>query len=280
MENVTSRLELEAAVATHRLLGKTIGFVPTMGALHAGHGALVKQAAKENDVVVVSIFVNPTQFNNASDLANYPRTPEQDAALLKDAGAHIVFSPSVKEMYPDSPTTMPVELSNLSTVMEGRFRPGHFQGVVEIVRRLFQTVQPHRAYFGEKDFQQLAVIRHFVERENIPVEIVPCETVREPSGLAMSSRNMRLSDAQRKAASAISKALYWLRDSGKKYSLSDALKKASESIESDTGLKIEYLEVADEKNLQPAKEWKPGQRAFAAVFAGEIRLIDNVSLNK
>ena len=278
MKVISQKTELTAALLPFRNRQASVGFVPTMGALHAGHIDLVKRAVKENEVAVVSIFVNPTQFNNATDLERYPRTPEADRNMLENAGAHFLFSPEAEEMYPGSMDLPHLDLGELETVMEGKFRPGHFQGVAHIVWRLLDAVRPTRAYFGEKDFQQLAIIRHLVRMQKLPVQIIGCPTVRESSGLAMSSRNMRLSDAQRNEAAVISKALYWLKNSGKKYSLADAIRKASDSIENATGLKVEYLEVANENTLRPATEWGPDLRAFAAVFAGDVRLIDNVAL--
>src|SRR4030095_6679172 len=191
MKILTKKQEIVTALAPTWQKKASIGFVPTMGALHAGHKALVRRSMEENEVTVVSIFVNPTQFSQASDLEKYPRTPEADKNMLEQTGATFLFSPSTDEMYPGGTALQDISLGNLESVMEGVYRPGHFQGVAHIVRLLFETVQPHRAYFGEKDFQHLAVIRRMVQMEKLPVEIVPCPTVREASGLAMSSRNMR-----------------------------------------------------------------------------------------
>ena len=279
MQIVTTKKSLSESLKPLRDSGKTIGFVPTMGALHNGHIGLVKRSVAENDITVVSIFVNPTQFNNAGDLDNYPRTPEADARMLEEAGANFLFLPSVDEMYPSGAVSEPVELGALETVMEGAFRPGHFQGVATIVKRLFDAVQPRCAYFGEKDFQQLAVIRHLVKREGIRIDIIACPTAREASGLAMSSRNMRLGNGLKQEAAFISKALFWLKDSGRSFPLPDALQKAAKLIELPGHLKVEYLEIAEADTLQPVKQWteKP-LRAFAAVYAGDVRLIDNVAL--
>jgi pantoate--beta-alanine ligase len=194
--------ELKELLQQHRQEGKTIGFVPTMGALHKGHITLVERCVAENDICVVSIFVNPTQFNNHEDLRLYPRTPEEDYELLRSTGTDVVFAPSVEEIYP-GPDIRIFDFGLLDKVMEGAFRPGHFNGVAQVVSKLFAFVEPHKAYFGEKDFQQLAIVREMVKQQELPVEIVGVPTVREQNGLAMSSRNQRLSVEQREHASEI-----------------------------------------------------------------------------
>jgi len=289
MKICTTKKELAAELDVYRLKKRTIGFVPTMGALHEGHLSLVKRSRSENDLTVVSIFVNPTQFNNAQDLKNYPRTVEADVKMLAAAGVDFVFEPSVDEMYPTKGSAFNVSATDkedyrfgeLETVMEGKFRPGHFKGVAQIVRRLLELTKPNKAYFGEKDFQQLAVIRKLVQDFSLPVEIIACPTLREPTGLAMSSRNMRLTPEQHREAAVISKALHWMKYTGQSYDLAEAIRHAVNMIESSGSLKVEYLDVADSVTLQPLKQWNdPGtMRAFAAVQAGEVRLIDNVSLS-
>ena len=207
MEIVHTIKDLQAGLSAMRAQGKKVGLVPTMGALHTGHASLVKRCVAENDAAVVSVFVNPTQFNDRNDLIKYPRTPEADCRLLEECGAAFVFAPAVEEMYPE-PDTRRFSYAPLDTVMEGAFRPGHFNGVCQIVSKLFDAVQPDRAYFGEKDFQQLAIIREMVRQMSYPLEIVGCPIVREEDGLALSSRNARLSAEERKNALKISQTLF------------------------------------------------------------------------
>jgi pantoate--beta-alanine ligase len=274
--------DLKDALSINRNSEKKIGFVPTMGALHEGHLALISEAKKENDVVVVSIFVNPTQFNNADDLKNYPRTFEADKAHLKKAGTDYLFFPSVEEMYPNGETeNQNYRFGELENVMEGKHRPGHFKGVAQIVSKLFNIVNPDNAYFGEKDFQQLIIIRELVKKMNFLIKIIGCPTVREPDGLAMSSRNILLSTTERRKAPEISKALIFVRDHWQQFSVKEIQQKAIDKIESATGGRVEYLEIADEAKLQPVDTWdfsKP-LRVFTAVKLGKVRLIDNISLN-
>jgi pantoate--beta-alanine ligase len=273
--------ELRSTLTEFRKLNLKTGFVPTMGALHEGHISLVRRAKEENDRVVVSIFINPTQFNNPEDLKRYPRMPEKDFGLLQKANADLIFYPEVKEMYPEgSAEKSGYDFGSLEKVLEGAFRPGHFKGVAQVVSRLFEIVNPDRAYFGEKDFQQLAVIRELVRQKNFKVEIIGCPTVREPDGLAMSSRNLLLSPEMRKEAVKISEALFFVRDHQKTIPLHDIRKKAIELIEASGKMKVEYLEIAEAKTLQPVSRWEDGSdlRCLAAVQAGNIRLIDNVQL--
>ncbi len=261
--------------------GLKIGFVPTMGALHQGHISLVEKAKKENQKVVVSIFVNPTQFNNPDDLKKYPRMPETDFKLLERAETDVIFFPDENEIYPPGyQKAEEFNFGNLEKVMEGKFRPGHFKGVAEVVSRLFEIVTPHRAYFGEKDFQQLAVIRELVRTKNFPVEIIGCPTIREADGLAMSSRNLLLSAEMRKEAAKISKALFHFREQWKSKPLAEVKKEAISMIESSGKLRVEYIEVADAKTLELLDVWNGSitQRCLTAVQAGNIRLIDNVQL--
>lgn len=258
---------------------KRIGFVPTMGALHDGHLSLIRKAGNENDLVVVSIFVNPTQFNNPEDLKNYPRTIEEDLKKLDTTKADVIFNPDENEMYNSNRKfRIPYTPAKIAEVMEGEFRPGHFQGVVQIVSILFQIVNPDRSYFGEKDFQQLAVIRQMVKDEKFRSEIIGCTTVREQNGLAMSSRNMKLSKDGFENAADISKALNYIRDNWKKHKPEELKKIAVDMVNSNPLLKVEYIEIADETDLKKVKSWDEHEhvRCFAAVFCEGVRLIDNV----
>jgi len=257
--------------------GLSSGFVPTMGALHEGHLALIRRAARENDFVTASIFVNPIQFNNPEDLAKYPRTLEDDLEKLKKAGCNLVFVPEVAEMYPEPSTTI-YDFGMLDKVMEGKFRPGHFNGVAVVVKRLFDIIQPGRAYFGEKDYQQLQVIKALVRQQDLEVQIVPCATIREPDGLAMSSRNVRLTPEQREAAPCIYQALKDMREFASHLSVAESCIRAVKQIEAEGVLTVEYLEVADAYTLLPVNHWTEASKviAFIAVHAGSVRLIDNL----
>lgn len=267
------RNELEAV----RKQGKTIGLVPTMGALHEGHASLVKKAVKENDVVVISDFVNPTQFNDKNDLLKYPRTLEADCKLLEENGASYVFAPSVEEIYPETDTRQ-FSYAPLDTVMEGKYRPGHFNGVCQIVSKLFLIVEPNKAYFGEKDFQQLAIIREMVRQYPFNIEIVGCPIVREHDGLALSSRNARLSSEQRNQALQISKTLFSSCEFGKSHSLADTKSYVENKIEESEGLRLEYFEIVDGNTLQTVSNWDDSDYIVGCitVFCGEVRLIDNI----
>lgn len=257
--------------------GQTIGFVPTMGALHQGHAALVRRSVAQCDVTVVSVFVNPTQFNDAADLDRYPRTFESDKALLEQLNVDVMFFPSVEEMYPDGRNfRSSFELDGLDELMEGPNRPGHFNGVVQVVLRLFELVNPDRAYFGEKDFQQLAIIQHMVRKLALPIDVVGCETVREPDGLAMSSRNVRLSSNGRRIAPLIHGTLIQLRSDMAKVGLIDARQRAVARIQSEPALELEYLELVDSKTLQPATDQSEHIQACIAAWLDEVRLIDNL----
>ena len=256
-----------------------------MGALHRGHLALLKRAKKENNIAVSSIFVNPLQFNDKKDLEKYPRTLEKDSEMLKGVGCDVIFAPSAEEMYPaeskansEKPTAF--NLGDLDKVMEGKQRPGHFQGVCVVVKRLFQIVQPDKAYFGEKDFQQLAVIKHMVKTLGIPVQIIPCPTVREADGLAMSSRNTLLGFDERRSAPLIFKTLSAAKEKMKNTQVAELKKWAEEQINESPFLKTEYFEIVDSETLQPITEYRSGQtlRACVAVKAGAVRLIDNIAL--
>lgn len=260
--------------------GATIGFVPTMGALHEGHLSLVEKAKKENEIVVVSIFVNPTQFDNADDLVNYPKTLEKDLSLLKAANCDIVFTPSPEEIYANDIQSQSFDFDGLEFQMEGKFRAGHFNGVGTIVERLFEVVKPHKAYFGEKDFQQILIIRKMVEKRNLPVKIIACPIHREQDGLAMSSRNMRLTTAQRAAAPFIYETLKKAKIKFGTKNASEVLNWVENEFKNHPILRLEYIEIADEETLLPVETKNPSKkyRAFIAVFAGNVRLIDNISL--
>lgn len=282
MQIISTKQDLinHCAACTHQ--GKTIGFVPTMGALHSGHASLVKRACAENDVCVVSVFVNPTQFNNKEDLEKYPRNITSDANLLANLGVHFVFAPTPEEMY--SQEEMKQEFSfdfaGLDQVMEGKMRPGHFNGVVQVVSRLFDLVNPTRAYFGEKDFQQLAIIHHMVERSSLSeryvgLQIVDCPIVREESGLAMSSRNERLSDKERATAVAISQTLFASQQWAKQASVEEVQQRVIDTINAVDGLEVEYYEIVDKNTLQPTNCWDNAV-GCVTVYCGPVRLIDNI----
>lgn len=269
-------------VATLLKEQKTVGFVPTMGALHKGHLALVERALNENDNVVVSIFVNPTQFNNAEDLVNYPRTLEADVAILSELSTDIiVFAPAPQEVYGEQMVSTNYDFEGLENEMEGKFRPGHFDGVGTVLKRLFEIVSPTRAYFGEKDFQQLQIVKKLVEIEKMSVQIVGCPIYREESGLALSSRNKRLSKQQLEASPLIYKTLKQVkRDFGTK-NVIELNEWVSEQFKNNEILELEYFEIAKTSDLKSVTEKQKNikYRAFIAAFAGEIRLIDNIALN-
>lgn len=277
MEIVHSIKDLQAKLAALRAQGKTVGLVPTMGALHAGHASLVKRSVSENDATVVSVFVNPTQFNDKNDLEKYPRTLEADCSLLEQCGAAIVFAPSVEEIYPE-PDTRQFSFAPLDTVMEGVYRPGHFNGVCQIVSKLFDMVKPDRAYFGEKDFQQLAIIREMVRQMKFPLEIVGCPIVREEDGLALSSRNARLSAEERQNALKISQTLFESRSFAIDHTVAETKQFVENAIENAPGLRLEYFELVDGNTLQQIENWNDTDYAVGCitVFCGDVRLIDNM----
>lgn len=272
---------LEDAVSTLKAQGKTIGLVPTMGALHEGHISLVNRCRKENDVVVVSVFVNPTQFNNKEDLRTYPRNPEADKELLTKAGADIVFMPTPEEVYPE-PDTRVFNLGAVAEVMEGAKRPGHFNGVAQIVSKLFMMVRPDRAYFGEKDFQQIAVIRSMVRIEGFKLDIVPCPIVREADGLAKSSRNVRLTPEMRKIAPNIAKILHESINFAKSHSVAQTQQYVVDSINSFDGMEVEYYEIVNGDTLQAISDWNECSHIVGCVtvYCGDVRLIDNIAYSK
>lgn len=277
MKVVHTIKELKEELLPLRQAGKSIGFVPTMGALHRGHASLVERSAAENDVTVVSIFVNPTQFNDKNDLENYPRTLDADCRLLEACGAMLAFAPSVGEMYP-VPDTREFSFAPLDTVMEGACRPGHFNGVAQIVSKLFYAVEPHKAYFGEKDFQQLAIIREMVRRLGMGVHIVGCPIVRESDGLAMSSRNTLLTAGERERALVISRTLFASLDFAKNATLSETKAFVENAINATEGLELEYFMIVDGNTLQPLEAWEESDYPVGciALFCGKIRLIDNI----
>ena len=277
MKLVHTIQELRAELDIQRKAGKKIGFVPTMGALHEGHASLVRRAVAENEIVVVSVFVNPTQFNDKNDLLKYPRTLEADCELLEKEGTAYVFAPSVEEIYPE-PDTRQFSYAPLDTVMEGKFRPGHFNGVCQVVSKLFMMVEPDVAYFGEKDFQQLAIIREMVKQMNFPLQIVGCPIVREADGLALSSRNARLSDEQRKQALEISQTLFKSVEYAASHTLEETQNFVEESIAAAEGLELEYFEIVNGMTLQKIASWEDTDYVVGCitVFCGEVRLIDNI----
>ena len=257
--------------------GKAIGFVPTMGALHEGHLDLMRRAKKENDILVVSIFVNPIQFNNPDDLKKYPRDLEKDKKSLEEINCNLLFTPDVDEMYPDV-VDYKYDFGKLENVMEGAFRSGHFNGVAIVVKKLFDIIGPDKAYFGEKDYQQLAIIKKLVEMENIPVQIVPCPTIREKDGLAMSSRNERLTAEERAIAPFIFQALNDAKSHISEMVPGEIKFRLQNQFADQPQFELEYFEIADDRELQPVINWNqaPGIRGFLAVQLGNVRLIDNI----
>ncbi|MBP3228026.1 MAG: pantoate--beta-alanine ligase [Bacteroidaceae bacterium] len=272
--------KLQAVLSEARQGGRTVGLVPTMGALHAGHASLVTRCVAENDICVVSVFVNPTQFNDKNDLASYPRDLEADCTLLRSIGAHVVFAPTVEEVYPE-PDTRQFSYPPVDTVMEGARRPGHFNGVCQVVSKLFQYVQPERAYFGEKDFQQIAVVRAMTRDLRLGVDIVACPIVREESGLALSSRNQLLTASERATAATISRTLSesigWKKSGAK---VAEVEARVVETIDTTAGLRTEYYQIVDSDTLQPVADWESAKGIVGCitVYCGSrpVRLIDNI----
>jgi len=261
--------------------GASLGFIPTMGALHKGHLSLINRAKLENNFIVVSIFVNPTQFDNKQDLLKYPRTLKKDLALLESVDCDFVFAPSVQEIYNDNIGVSQFDFDGLEFEMEGKHRSGHFNGVGTIVKKLFEIVKPTRAYFGEKDFQQLQIIKKLVQTNKIPVQIIGCEIYRENDGLAMSSRNTRLTKVQRNEAIFIYKTLNEAKEKFSNNSITEVIKWIENEFAKNAILELEYFEIANIKTLKSAKRKssKSNYRAFIAAFAGDVRLIDNIALN-
>lgn len=270
--------ELQDYLSDARRKGWTIGFVPTMGALHQGHLSLVEAAQQQTDLTIVSIFVNPTQFNNPADLENYPRTEEQDLKLLAQQQCDVVFMPDFSAIYPEDYQTIDLNLHPIDVVMEGKFRPGHFKGVINVVYRLFEILQPNCAFFGKKDFQQVALIKAMVRRLNLPVKIIACDTLRETSGLAMSSRNIRLSSEERIQAVVLYQTLALGQQLALEYTPAETLQFML-GFFGKSGLKLEYLEIVEPSSLFPlSDEWVPGATACIVAYCGSVRLIDNMEL--
>lgn len=282
MEIIRTVKELKQAVTNAKAQGSKIGLVPTMGALHAGHVSLIERARRENNFVVVSVFVNPTQFNNPTDLKTYPRTEKADCEKLEAAGVDVAFIPSVEEIYPE-PDTRVFELGPVADVMEGAMRPGHFNGVAQIVSKLFEMVKPDRAYFGEKDFQQIAVIRKMVELCGFKLEIVDCPIKREDDGLAMSSRNVRLTADQRKVAPMIHKILTESVQYAKDHTVDETIKLVTDELNKVEFMDVEYYQIVDPLTMQPIAQWddtKLNPVGCITVYCGDVRLIDNIKYTK
>lgn len=272
LQNFLSRPEISST---------SVGFVPTMGALHEGHLSLIRRSKKENDITVCSIFVNPIQFNNQDDLTGYPRMIEQDSKLLVREGVDLLFAPEADEMYPSGEKPyLDLDFGKLDRVMEGKYRPGHFNGVAIVVKKLFDIVKPTRAYFGKKDFQQLTIINHMVQLLRLPVEIVACETVREPDGLAMSSRNLRLTISEREVASQIYDVLMYTKANAGSMPVKKLQLLAHKRLESNPLFRIDYFEIVDKQTLLPVSSWDHPENIIActATYLGDIRLIDNLEL--
>ena len=270
--------ELRSFVTEERKQGHRIAFVPTMGALHEGHLSLVRRALKENDCCIVSVFVNPTQFNNPRDLETYPRTLDADSRLLASIGTTALFAPEVETIYPE-PDTRVFHVGAVAEVMEGKYRPGHFNGVMQVVSRLFDLVQPDCAYFGEKDFQQIAVLRAMAREIKSPVEIIACPIVREEDGLARSSRNTLLSEEGRAQAPNIYRILSESRTWSKELSPKAVIERATQLLDAIPTLRVEYFEIVDADTLQPITRWEdsPKPHGCITVHCGEVRLIDNIA---
>ena len=287
MQIITTKADLERCIQACKAKGQTIGLVPTMGALHEGHASLVRKCVSENNITVVSVFVNPTQFNNKEDLAKYPRSLERDAELLDSIGANFVFAPTPEEMYSadEMNNTFRFDFGGLDQVMEGKMRPGHFNGVVQVVSRLFYLVKPDRAYFGEKDFQQLAIIHFMAERSELAgtfgnLQIIVCPIVREQSGLALSSRNERLSADEKQTALAISRTLFeslnWAKQPGA--TVANVQQRVIDTINAVPGLEVEYYEIVDQSTLLPTDTFNHAI-GCVTVYCGPVRLIDNMKYN-
>lgn len=276
MKIITTASEMIEFSAAQKAATATIGFVPTMGALHEGHVSLIRAAKEHNDKVIVSVFVNPTQFNQASDLENYPRTFNEDKEVLEREGIAVMFFPSVEEIYPDS-TSPNYDLDGLDLGMEGPNRPGHFNGVVQVVTRLFDLTAPTNAYFGEKDFQQLAIIKHMTDKLGYSINIIGCPTLRQPDGLAMSSRNTRLSREGKLSATHINKALFSIKSLIREgQTLSKAIDSAKANLSVNSNLELEYIEAVNPITLQPATNEDSGVQVCIATWVEGVRLIDNM----
>ncbi|WP_339845654.1 pantoate--beta-alanine ligase [uncultured Dokdonia sp.] len=282
MQAITAHKQISKIVHQAKSNGKSVGFVPTMGALHHGHASLIDYALKDCALIIVSIFVNPTQFNNASDLDKYPRTLDKDLDFLAHYGDKVaVYAPTATEVYGNEVSSTPYNFGAIEKVMEGEHRPGHFDGVGTVLNLLFRQVSPDKAYFGEKDYQQLAIVRKLVEKEKLPLEIIGCPIHRQENGLAMSSRNARLTENQLAIAPFIYEVLQYVKNNFDTHSALQLRKYVSAAFEKKEGLDLEYFEIANIKNLSTLSRKRKNQqyRAFLAVYAGEIRLIDNIALN-
>ena len=280
MKVLRNKKTLVDYIERHKEMGKKIGFAPTMGALHLGHISLYETAKKENDEIISSIFVNPTQFNNPDDFEKYPQTLENDLKLLEKAGVDAVYVPKAIDIYPEVLKSKHYDFDGLDNEMEGKYRPGHFDGVGTVVEELLRQVQPHNAYFGEKDYQQLAIIKKMVEKTKLPVKIHGVLTLRENSGLAMSSRNLRLTEKQRKEATIIYETLLKVKEWFKVLSVKE-IKERVEKIFQDSNFELEYFIIADEKTLKETDFFYKDKcyRAFIVAYAGDVRLIDNMHLD-
>lgn len=278
MEVFSTVTALQDRISSLKKNKQTIGLVPTMGALHNGHVSLVNQSKQKCDYTIVSIFVNPTQFNNSSDLEKYPRTFEKDLNLLEESGVDFIFHPSVEEIYPQNYTSPEIDLGILDKVMEGKFRNGHFQGVVEVVKRLFEICMPDFSYFGQKDFQQVAVIKFMTNYFNLPVEIIECPIIRTNEGLAMSSRNMRLSQLEQQQSLVIYRALTFAKENINRLTPIEIIQECTNLI-NDSGLTTEYVEIVNSLTLESlSNDWNSNTVCCIAAYCGEVRLIDNMVL--
>ena len=277
---IKTKARLTAEIAALKASGKTIGFVPTMGALHAGHLALIAESRQQCDITVCSIFVNPTQFNNPDDLEKYPVTIGNDIDLLEAAGTDFLFLPSVTEMYPPGEKTTHYQLGYIETILEGKYRPGHFQGVCQVVDKLLNAVLPHQLFMGRKDYQQCMAVKKLIELKDHQCQLRICDTVREPEGLAMSSRNMRLNDEEKTKALVIINTLMNLKKNLLPGNIKPIIDKATAALES-TGFKVDYVSVADAADLSPVEHWDGQQKivGLVAAYLNEVRLIDNIALN-
>jgi pantoate--beta-alanine ligase len=280
MRIFNNKKDLKDCLLDYKTNKKTIGFVPTMGALHQGHLSLIEKAKQKNDIVVVSIFVNPTQFNNIEDLEKYPKTIENDIQLLTSASCDILFSPSVAEIYPKNVASEKFNFEGLEHQMEGKFRDGHFDGVGTVVKALFEIITPKKAYFGQKDFQQLQIVKKMVEKHHLPVKVKGCPIYREEDGLAMSSRNARLPKEERSIAPFIYKMLQKIQQKFDTKNISEINEWLENEFKKQPLLTLEYFTIADEKTLKSIDSKEAGKkyRAFIAVFSGNVRLIDNIRL--
>ena len=278
MKIFTSRAALSGYLTEQRFAGKVIGLVPTMGALHAGHLSLIRQARRESDIVVCSIFVNPTQFTDPNDLAKYPRPVETDTKKLESADCDVLFIPSVTEMY-SGEEAWHINLNGLDNILEGKIRPGHYQGVTQIVKKLFDTVRPHKAFFGQKDYQQVKVITEMVKQYNIPVELIMCPIIREDDGLAMSSRNVHLSPDEHQQALVLSQALNLAANIFSEKGIPEVKDEVTRFVKQMPGVELDYFEICNQETLQPVTDKNDGPLvALIAARVGSIRLIDNIML--